>query len=395
MSRFVFVHGPWQLLIAASALRQASQSAGGGSRDTLVIFSLHDGPLPPPLREAMGRIAAVVWPWHRVVVLDDAIPRDLGDARRGMETVRASLQGTPPEEVWLDCLWGAPEKIAAEAYPAARLVLYEDGLHTYLPSEDHHLSAARLLRDPRATYRALRLRARERRDPGDLSLAGMLPRHLARVTASYLWISLMIPPADFQRRLPRVQLRTSYVKDTLAELSPIVDEIGLEPDGPRALVLGQCFSNYGGFPREIELDCYADMASRLQDMGYEVIWKEHPRTRRPFLPELVEAVPGVRGAPDWGPWPVELFVERLGISACASISSTSLFSIPLLFGLPSFSPAARLLPLFRFPDDALARLVIGSIPPIEVGGARPRTRAVAAASTHPPAAVEPRGASGP
>jgi hypothetical protein len=361
MSRFVFVHGPWQLLIAAAALRQAARSEQGRSRDTLVVFSLHDGPLAPPIVEVIRRIATAVWPWHRVVVLDDTIRWDLGEARRCMEAVRATLSDVPPDEVWLDCLWGAAEKIVAETYPKARLVLYEDGLHTYLPNEDHHLDAARPFGDPRGAYCALKLRLREWTHPEDLALAAMLPRHLSRVAASYLWITPMIPPADHQRRLPWVQLQTSFLKDTLARVSPIVDDIDLEPGGPRALILGQCFSNYGDLARGVEVDCYADMAKRLQDRGYEVVWKEHPRTRLPFLAELAEAVPGVRGAPDWGPWPVELFVERLGLSACASITSTSLFSIPLLFGLPSYSPAARLLPLFRFPNDGLARLVAGSI----------------------------------
>ena len=44
---------------------------------------------------------------------------------------------------------GNPMKITAEAYPAARIVFYEDGLHTYLPQEDYHLSAARCLKEPR------------------------------------------------------------------------------------------------------------------------------------------------------------------------------------------------------------------------------------------------------
>jgi hypothetical protein len=370
--RLVFVHGPWQLLIAASALEQASQSAGGRSRDTLVIFPLPDGPLPPPILEVIERIARAVRPWRRVVVLNEAIPGGLGEARGCPEVARALLEEDPPDEVWLECLWGTSEKIFAEAYPRARLVLYEDGLHVYLPGEDHHLSIARLLGDPRGTYRTLRLRLRERRDPANLAIAGMLPRHLARVTASYLWISLMLPPADYQRRLPLVQLQTRFVREMLARVTPLVEDIELEPaSGPRALLLGHCFSNFGDLDREVELECYVDMAGQLQRMGYEVIWKEHPRTRRPFLPELTGAVPGVRGAPDWGPWPVEVLVERLGLSACASITSTSLFTIPLLLGLPSFSAAARLLPLFRFPTDALARLVARSIPRLEDGLATP------------------------
>jgi Alpha-2,8-polysialyltransferase (POLYST) len=378
--RLVFVHGPWQLLIAAGALEQASRSAGGRSRDTLVVFPLPDGQLAPPILGVIRRIAAAVWPWDRVVVFDDPIRGDLGEARGCVEAARALLQEESADEVWLECLWGTSEKIFAEAYPKARLVLYEDGLHVYLPGEDHHISAARLLGDPRGTYRALKLRVRERRHPDSLAVAAMLPRHLARVAASYLWISQMLPPADYQRRLPLVQLQTRFVREALARVSPLVEDIGLEPaDGPRALLLGHCFSNFGDLEREVELDCYVDMANRLQGMGYEVIWKEHPRTRQPFLAELADAVPGVRGAPDWGPWPVELLVERLGLSACASITSTSLFTIPLLFGLPSFSAAARLLPLFRFPADELARLVAGSIPRLADGPAAPVTGAAAPA----------------
>src|SRR5262249_9729164 len=125
----------------------------------------------------------------------------------------------------------------------------------------------------------------------------------------------------------------------------------------------------------VELDFYVQMAAQLHGMGYEVIWKEHPRTREPFLTELADAIPGLRGAPDWGPWPVELFVERLGLSACASIVSTSLFTIPLLFGLPTFSAAARAAPLLPSPAGALARLVARAIPPLEEGATGPQASA--------------------
>jgi hypothetical protein len=152
-------------------------------------------------------------------------------------------------------LCGAPEKIAAEAHPTARLVLYEDGLQTYLPNEDHHLDAARLFGDPRGAYRALKLRVRELRHPEDLALALMLPRHLARVAAGYLWITTMVPPAEYQRPLPWVHLQTSSLREACARVAPIVDDIGPEPGGPRALVLGQCFSNCGDLPRDVEPDC--------------------------------------------------------------------------------------------------------------------------------------------
>jgi Alpha-2,8-polysialyltransferase (POLYST) len=391
MSRLVLVHGPWQLLLVASALKQAARISCGGSQDDLVVVSLHDGPLPAPIREVLGQIAPAVWSWRRVIVIDNAIDWNEPDPMRPIEALRHKLGPGEPDEVWLDCLWGRSEKIAAEAYPAARLVLYEDGLHTYLPMEDYHLSMARCLREPRMAYRALKTRIRQRRAPRELSLVPILPRHLARVAASYLWISLMLEPASYQQRLPWVQLQTRFLKETIDQVSGLVDGIALEGGGgPQAIVLGQCFSNYGDLARDIELDCYIDMVRRMRQRGYEVIWKEHPRTRQPFLSELVAAVPGVRGLPELGPWPIELHVERLGLAACASLTSTALFSIPLLFGLPAYSAVGRCAGLFRFPDDALARLVVGAIPPIDEGGSAPQARPATTGSARPRAGAEPR-----
>lgn len=65
--------------------------------------------------------------------------------------------------------------------------------------------------------------------------------------------------------------------------------------------------------------------------------------------------------PEIGPWPVELFVERRGIAACATLTLTSLFSLPLLFGIPSFSMAARYVSMLPYPNDVMAQLVMASI----------------------------------
>jgi hypothetical protein len=392
--RLIFVHGPWQLLVAASALKQAAHRSGNNFHDDLIIVSLHDGPLPLSIRSVLGRIAPTIWPWRQVVDLEHMVNSNEHDSLEPIRTLRTKLGSGEPEELWLTSLWGWPEKVAMEAYPNAQIVLYEDGLHSYIPAEDYHLSLARCLREPRLAYRALRMRINERRAPGNLSIAPILPRHLARVVASYLWISLMLPPAQYQTRLPWIQLDTRFLKDTINQVSPVVDDIDFEGgDGHQVIVLGQCFSNYGDVARDVELAWYIDMVRWLQERDYEVIWKEHPRTRQPFLSELVHAVPGVRAVPDLGPWPIELFVERLRLAACASISSTSLYSIPLLFGLPSFSPASRYTSLFRFPNDLLAQLVAKSIPAmgndepgsdqsrhreggIPAGTGGPRTRAI-------------------
>jgi hypothetical protein len=364
MRRFIFVHGPWQLIVATSALKQAAQSLSGRAQDTLVIYSLPDGPLSQSMVDVMRRIATAVWPWHQVIVLNDAIDWwTLRDVRGSIATLRENLGEEAPDELWAINVPQNPTKITAEAYPSARIVLFEDGLMSYLPYHDHRLSISQCLEKPRTALRALKLRLRERLRPQDLSVSAMLSRHRSRISANYLWMSLAVPPSDCQRRLPWAQLKTHFVKDTIACVSPIAPAVDLEPARrPRAILLGQCFSNYdGGITREFELECYADIARSVQRMGYEVLWKEHPRMRRPCGRDLFELVPGVSAFPEIGPWPIEVYVERLGLAACAGLTSTTLFSIPLLFNLPSFSPAGRYASQFEFADHVLARLVGESI----------------------------------
>jgi hypothetical protein len=80
------------------------------------------------------------------------------------------------------------------------------------------------------------------------------------------------------------------------------------------------------------------------------------------------AVDGIAAMPELGPWPVELFAERLRLACCAAVSSTSLFSFPLRFGLPAYTMMTTTLQSqFRHPNDQMARLVVASVPPI--GGA--------------------------
>ncbi len=233
---------------------------------------------------------------------------------------------------------------------------------SYLPYEDNRFPVWRCLEEPRNALRALKVRLRQRLRPQDLSISSMLDRHRSRVSATYLWISLAVPPSAPQSRLSWCQLHTDHVKETISRVASIADPIELGPArAPRAIMLGQCFCNYGDISRDFELESYVEIARSVQQMGYEVLWKEHPRMRWPCEPDLIERVPGVRSLPDTGPWPIEVYAERLGIAACAGLTSTSLFSIPLLFNVPSISPAGRFASRLVFPNDVLARLVGASI----------------------------------
>lgn len=366
--RIVFAHGPWQLLMATAAIRQATPAeAVDRTDDTLVIFSLSAGPGTPELRAVMEGLGQGTWPWRQVLATADPV-RDLSKAAvaRAVESLRARVGGPDPEEIWLDCLWGGFEKVSAEAFPKARIVLYEDGLHTYVNVEDDHLSIGRCLGHPRQAYRSARARIRQRGDPGDLGWL-MLRRHLDRVRASYLWIEEIVPVPAYQRHLPRVHLQTEMVRRTIREAARVAPAPAAveASDLPRAIVLGQCFSNYGDLPRAQEFDCYLETVTALRKGGFSVLWKEHPRNLEPFLPDLARQIDGIAALPELGPWPIELFAERIGLACCVAVSSTSLFSFPMLFGLPSYTMMnAKLQALFRHPNDQMARIVAACVPSV-------------------------------
>jgi hypothetical protein len=220
------------------------------------------------------------------------------------------------------------------------------------------------LRGPREALRTLKTFVKERLRPHDLSVSTMPLRHRRRIQARYLWLTLSLPLSNPLRLRPWTQLKTSHVRATIERAAGCADEIPADGLSRRcAVLLGQCSSNYADFPREFELECYTSIAREVQDRGYEVLWKEHPRTRQPFGCELLGSVPGLRLLPECGPWPVEVYFERLGLAACAGLISTSLFSIPLLFNAPAFSPARHYASRFEFPNNVLARLVGESIGP--------------------------------
>ncbi len=353
--------GVWQLLTVAGAMRQASRAKPTVSEDTLVVFSLFDGPLRPEMVEAMDLAAGAVWPWRDVRNV-----ADLNYTRMAwgplIETVRDRIGVAGVDELWLGSLWGHFEKAVAEAFPKARIVLYEDGLHTYVTAGNYRFSARGWLTAPRRSWRLLKSRVRQSLHHDDPSVALILHRHLRRVAAAYLWIGRILPAPDYLRPLRRLLIEPEFLRAAIQDAARVVAVPALDLDGdangPLAVALGQCFSNYGDLNHETELAGYVAMARRLRDEGFTVLWKEHPRTRRPFYDELADAVEGVYQMPHIGPWPIELFAERLGFARCAGVTSTSLFNFPLLFRIPAFTIADRFLHAFRHPNDQMARLAL-------------------------------------
>ena len=133
------------------------------------------------------------------------------------------------------------------------------------------------------------------------------------------------------------------------------------------LFLPQCFHVGGQMSWEQECDVYVDVCRQLVDWGHPVVWKEHPKCSRPFLPQILQRVPSVASMQSGLPneWPVEVHASLLGVDSCLSATSTSLFTLRNGWGLPTYTCVDRVRPFLIGADRDVARLVKRHIPSME------------------------------
>jgi hypothetical protein len=115
------------------------------------------------------------------------------------------------------------------------------------------------------------------------------------------------------------------------------------------LLLGQCFALSGLMDVEEEFSVYTQVVSLLLARGYKVFWKEHPRIDRPFFPrlEVNYSSSNLKNLSTYSILPIEVFVTQLKICACVAASSSSLFYLPRIHNIESYSCAELFLPYAR------------------------------------------------
>lgn len=342
--RVGFAVGSWQVVALAAGLAEADARAPGrGCEDHLVLYETV--PISPALSAAMHEVGAAVRHWRSVVdavELLASVRRKIGQGE--FDALKAKLRRhlglERIDELWLCWLTRPPERLVMEAYPEARIHLYEDGLFSYLPQPP-------VLPPPGPLTRWLDARRPVRRFRRHKT--GIDPAHAARLQAAWMLLGDRWPAPAVYAGVPWHTIGDGVLQATLAACACAPSVAAFEPaarERPAFLVLGQTLSRWEAMTRAEELAVYAGAVRLAIERGYDVWWKEHPRAQEPFFAELAALAPAgrVREAALPFAMPIELVAGRLGLAGCAAGISTAIFYLPRLYGTPSFTFADALAP---------------------------------------------------
>jgi hypothetical protein len=370
MNRLLMANGTWQLTILAGALRTAGVTPT--PEDTRVaLFGEH---LSPALRETMTHFAETLFPAVPVIWWDDLLQfpelyeTPFHDAR---ERVYTSLDGFEVEAVWTSKIFTPHEKFVLACHPIAGIHLYEEGLHSFVQKAFTPGSHPLEIFIPRIAYRALRQAWHGPRGRWwSVAAPGVSALQAARIEGAWLLLGRTLGAPDYIPLESVQTINTEHVREVIESL-PVPETALTEdpPDTPPFLVLGQCFSRWDRMTWEEELRFYAARLAIIRDRGYPIVWKDHPRAEPPFGPALVEElgrdVVTLIDLPQ--AWPVEVVASRLKLAGCATVSSSALFYLHLLYDIPTYTLAdAEHLDLVSYKDfSAIASFARDHVPGIQ------------------------------
>lgn len=403
MIRVCCTVGTWQLVTLAAALQQVAHDlkkengSEGTARfdDYLVVYET--GGVPDSFKQTLQQMAEAIWPWKRIIWAYDLLTSE-GRLKQGTFTrLCRTLQkrvGVPPQQVkqvWTCWLTRPAEKIVFQAFPRARIMLYEDGLISYLPvpmAEKLQREGSRMRQ--RMAFWAWQAAAaavpvvRLRRSRGKID-----PQHLARVDAAYLLLTPSDAPLpETLAHVPRYGVGYEQVRHALACVVPITQATaaaaaaaaptGAEPETEatprsRVLVLGQALSRNGIMERDEERNIYQSIVQNILGKGYTVLWKEHPRISHPFFAEIKQNIAAHLGQAAASrlhqlslphAFPVELAAETMSLAACVAGTSAALFYLRRLYNIPCYTFAEDLLPRMQGADVFMNDMVRREAPPL-------------------------------
>ena len=352
--RVCFVHGTWQLIMLASALKTEAESGLADLCETVLVLY---APYEPyhDLRAHIREMASFAGDWCRVVSVGAPLrnSRDDNQWPLPVDEWTASLREQAGVEnaaaVWLPSVIGFSERLIAAAYPNAELITYEEGLSTY---SEQHLSARtwrrvmRLGRDLPALVCRRRLGLHLR--SGELS-DWRVPRSLfRRVKQVYTLLSSQLDVPEPFARVTRVEVPIRIVRSTLEKVSAGCRRSSEHPlpRAPEGSLLFLAGMSHVDLPLswDDEISLYRSVVGELIEKGCGICWKEHPRETRPFNEALrkhfSDRVFSVLDAPQ--EWPAEVLVDKTRFTQCVGTYSSSLYSLPMLFGTRTYTIASRL-----------------------------------------------------
>jgi hypothetical protein len=370
-ARICACHGPWQAIVLSAALE--TRRAEGGDSPPRTVLALSGERLSAPIRRAMEACVALLRGFDDVVWIDDlaAGVTGLGDHefQGRLAELRERLGVGEAAEVWTGNPRTPADRVLFDVYPDAPIVVFEDGLGTYAaPWSEEASAAGRALETAKALTKALvrpGVSVRGAAFAKGVRLVGQRPR---RPEAAYLvlaeWLGVPAPYGGAARVVGRDTLATAVERVRAGRPRPAIDG-----PKPRALVLGGSYSFWSAMSRDDEATLHAAAIERLGVAGYEVWWKEHPRTLEPLLPELRRRLAGAAlhafDAPS--ALPLEVQLDEDAFDLVVSATSTSLLYLPLLFGdrVRVATVADTVGPHLGGVRHRIAELVLGVVPRLD------------------------------
>ena len=345
MNRLVVATGSWQIILAASAIRQETAALSIFPKDYLLLW------LPGPsneMKQTMTHIASLVWDWQSIIWVDTLPYIDWSrfshiNLSQFVGALRNQIPIAQFDEVWITKLVDKAQKLVVESYPLASLVVYEDGLSSYVPSEYWRFLTSKPASKPKKLMRKLRHSFFENFDC--LNRECLCPNHINRIEKAYLFLAKSLPvPGYLSNCVKPINKESVLTTINIIYEAHIKNVYKIAKAKNPVLVLGQCFSKWNLITWEEELAIYGKVFSLLADYNLTPIWKEHPRMERPFFKSLVEIKQSIQPVElnVHFSWPVELFANQLNLSGCVSIMSTSLFYLKDLFNIPTYTVVKEL-----------------------------------------------------
>jgi hypothetical protein len=369
-TRVCYASGSWQLITLCASLRahHARVPEAVGVQTTIVFSGTGNS---PALRRTLERLAELFGHSERIVWIDDLLAElpDFDDAQfeERIGQVRERIGVPHPGEVWVAYPWTGVDRFLLECYLDARVVLFEDGLFTYTrPWGDSDPLKDRL----RETLRYMMRRAAadpHARTNAFSSEVRLLGRRKRVLDASYLLLGGALGIPAEHRTVAHI-VDPAVLREVLA-LVPV--DLALPPQGerPRALVLGANFSAWKLVPREDELRLYTDVVRKLDEAGYEIWWKDHPRVLEPFHPDIRARLPDIplHLLHTDHTVPLEAVLLRDPVDLIVAGLSAGLFYTPLISDsrvhVATFAEVAR--PLLQWPWLEMADLIQANVPTLD------------------------------
>jgi len=375
--RVAFVNGIWQLCMAAASLRQEREKgANGHFQDFLVVYNRPSGSFSnQALTQFVTEVASQVWDWQAIAQLPWQPRKWSPDLMRNkLLSVQVLLNlfnlSSPArvDEVWLCKLQFLDERLFADIFNQAEIVMYEDGLHTYAPTNylinlpEVHIS------QPYETLAAYKKFLRNWVQGNfNWSNNGVKRSHLRRIKNFYSVLGTSLSIAQPFSQVSTELLDNSLLQQFFKELGNTLDlKVGDRWGNAKlALFLGSNLSHMQSFPRDLEVEAFVEAIVSAQQQGYTILWKEHPRCQEPLFDKIKDklTLSNKLYLLNEQSVPTEVFVSQLPIELCYSTLSSSLFYLKSIYGIETVTCVRPLLKFLQGDFRYLADLTLQHIPP--------------------------------